>query len=343
MNRVDLLSVFRILCITVVVVMGSGRISAQDLYIGMAEVNITPPVGYPHYRGISTGVSDSLFAKAIYFGQGDEQVVIVECDLLWVSRSLSTDVRQEVVDKTDLSYQNIMIAGTHSHTSPAYYEDIMELNEHRRDPDFEHVQINGMEYAQWLRLRIVKVILQAKENSVPGQLKKGSREIKDLSFNRRYLMADGRVKTNPGFQNPAAIHPTGPIDPEVGMLMITDPEGRTIGSVVNFSLHTDTQGSTEFSGDFPAYLSSALKGTYGQSFISFYGQGACGDLNHYNTKVKKQLTSEQIGNRLADVFRDQEESFKSIGQPFLRAATEIVYVPLQDFTPEELAWALDQR
>lgn len=317
-------------------------LSSQDLFVGMTEVDITPPVGYPHYRGISTGVHDSLYAKAIYFRQGKEQVVVVECDLLWISRNLSTDVRMAVAEQTDIPYHNIMIAGTHSHTSPAYDGDILELNEHRRDDDLKPVLVDDMDYYDWLGDQIAHSIIQAKDKSTVSRLEFGRDETKDISFNRRYLMNDGKIKTNPGFQNSAAIEPTGPIDPEVGMLLIKDDLGNRIGSLVNFAVHTDTKGGTEFSGDFPAYLSKSLKSTFGPEFISFYGQGACGNLNHYNTQVKKQLTSEQIGHQLASVMKSNISKLKPIVQPAVKALTEIVYAPLQHFTKEDLAWAMDR-
>src|SRR5690625_799369 len=182
---------------------GSLSIQAQDLFVGLLEINITPPVGYPHYRGISTGVHDTLYAKAIYFRQGDQEAVLVECDLLWVSRFLSTDVRLEAHQRTGIPFKNMIIAGTHSHTSPAYDEDILELNEHLRDTIFEYPLIEGMEYPEWLRSQIVQAIVSAKNKSEISHLEIGSKDIKDLTFNRRYMLAGGRVQMNPGALNPA--------------------------------------------------------------------------------------------------------------------------------------------
>src|SRR5690625_1847364 len=94
------------------------QIQAQELFIGLSQKDITPPTGYPHYRGASTGIHDTLFAKAIYFRQGDQEAVLVECDLLWVSRFLSTDVRLEAHQRTGIPFKNMIIAGTHSTLLP---------------------------------------------------------------------------------------------------------------------------------------------------------------------------------------------------------------------------------
>lgn len=59
-------------------------VSAQKplIYAGVAQVNITPPVGYSHYRGVSTGVHDSLYAKAVVWGKGDQRFALVVCDVV---------------------------------------------------------------------------------------------------------------------------------------------------------------------------------------------------------------------------------------------------------------------
>lgn len=320
---------------------------SQKLFVGLAEGNITPPIGYPHYRGISTGVHDSLFAKAIYFKQAGQQAVLVECDLLWISRPLSTDVRMSIQEKTDIPYQNIIIAGTHSHTTPAYDEDIMEISAHIRDTLKIPVSINENGYNNWLRNQMVQTVIKAQESSTPAQLEIGQGNIKDISFNRRFLMNDGKAMMNPGFQNPAAIEPLGPVDPEVGIVMVKNEDDSAKGMFINFANHADTKEETEeaneFSADFPAVLSQILSKSYESGFITIYGQGACGNINHFNVNDIKesQLTSEEIGEKLADEVKDQVLKLQSLPNPSLAVKSKVIHVPLQDFTEEELTWAID--
>src|SRR5690554_2904271 len=98
----------------------SPAFSQSTFQAGASEVNITPPVGFPHYRGYSTGVHDSLYAKTQYFRQGEVEIAIVECDLLWISQNVSTLTRLKIQDQLGIPFPNVVIAGTHSHTTPAY-------------------------------------------------------------------------------------------------------------------------------------------------------------------------------------------------------------------------------
>src|SRR5699024_4713307 len=68
-------------------------VSTGNIYAGVAQANIAPPIGYPHYRGISTGVHDSLYAKAIVFGQGRKRFAVIECDLLYMDRDITIKAR----------------------------------------------------------------------------------------------------------------------------------------------------------------------------------------------------------------------------------------------------------
>lgn len=323
------------------IVIGIASVShSQEMIIaGTTEENITPPVGFPHYRGYSTGINDSLYAKTFYLRQGDQEIAIVECDLLWVSREVSSNTRLRIADELGIPFTHVLIAGTHSHTSPAYDEDILELNEHLRSGQVSTEVEKGVEYTDWLSGKIVASVQKAKANSVESVLSVGSVEINDLSFNRRYIMADGRVKTNPGILNPEALYPEGPIDPEVGIIVVKNSSGNQTGGFINFSNHTDTKGGKEFSADFPAYVSQALKANLGDDFVSIYGQGPCGNLNHVDIRTRDRLTSEQIGKSLAEGVLGGLDGLKDLQGYRLATNSEIVYAPLQHFTPEELQWA----
>lgn len=317
----------------------SGLHSQSLIVAGTWAENITPPVGFPHYRGYSTGIHDSLYARTLYLRQGDQEIAIVECDLLWISRVVSSNTRLKIAAELGIPFSHVLIAGTHSHTSPAYDGDILELNEHLRSEEVSTEVVKGVEYTDWLSDKILASVEKAKEQSAESVLSVGSAEINDLSFNRRYIMADGRVKTNPGVLNPAALYPEGPIDPELGIIIVKNSSGHPTGGFIHFSNHTDTKGGQEFSADFPAYLSRALKAHFGQTFVPIYGQGPCGNINHVDIRTRDRLTSEQIGEGLAKGVLGELGSLKDLQGYQLKTKSEIVYAPLQHFTPEELEWA----
>lgn len=316
---------------------------ASDIaHAGVARANITPPVGYAHYRGVSTGVHDSLYAKAVVWGRGDQRFALVACDLLEIERSLSSKVRLLVVGKIGIPYSNVIVAALHDHTSPSYHISIDELNENLRPASYVPPKVGkGEDYPNWLAERIAKAVIDADKASVEVNLETGIANATGISFNRRALLMDGTVRTNAGVGNPDIIGAAGPVDPRVGIILLRrSSDNKPIGCVSSFGLHPDTFGGTEFSADYPGFLAKTLRKSFGDEFISIFGTGACGDINHINVKKgSKRLSSQEIGEKLASVIKALIPRLEKVRHPFLASSSEFVYAPLQQFSKEELSWA----
>jgi len=97
---------------------------AKPLQVGVAEIDITPPVGYRmagyFNERLATGTHDPLHAKAIVLRQGKEQVALVSCDLVGVSLAVTTNARVQASRRTGIPVSNIVVCATHSHTGPLF-------------------------------------------------------------------------------------------------------------------------------------------------------------------------------------------------------------------------------
>ncbi len=313
---------------------------------GVSRIDITPRVGYPHYRGISTAVDDELSVKAIVLRQGDMAWGIAVCDLLWIERELSAEVRTRVSEKTGIPFGNILLAATHTHTGPAYHGNIYELNNHKRkSPLTAEEAIAQDRYPEVLLERIVDSLVQAHDSAVPVALRRGTTQIDDLSFNRRFYLSNGKVRTNAGVGNRNIVKAAGPIDPALEVLSVERADdGKVIGVVSNFAVHTDTYGSTAFSADYPGVLARKLKESLGDDVVSLFLQGTSGDLNHVNVrKDAERLKTVPMGERLAQEILDMQNTLTTGEAPRLAASSEFVYPPLQSYSEEELRWANDLK
>jgi len=131
-----------------------------------------------------------------------------------------------------------------------------------------------------------------------------------ISFNRRYRLNDGTVATNPGISNPKIVGPAGPIDPELPFLLISKPRMNTeetrisgektpVGSLTVFAMHLDTVGGTEYSADYAGQLANDLRREFGDNFISMFGTGTCGNINHIDVSGTRRYSARLIGDQLA--------------------------------------------
>lgn len=305
--------------------------------VGVAEVDITPPKGYRmagyYYERRNTGTKDPLKAKAIVFEQGENRAALVFCDLIGVPASVTSRARQEAERRTGVPAAHIGVAATHSHTGPLYYGPMEKLLRERSG-------VADFDYASLLSAKIADAIERAVTALRPAGLCAGISEKHGLSFNRRYHMKDGTVRTNPGALNPDIVNATGPIDPEIAVLAAHDG-ARPFATLTVFALHCDTTGGTEYSADYPHFLERELRASLGDDFLSLFGAGTCGNINHIDTSRKERRSAKEIGAALGQDVVAEIPKLRPL-VPSLSMKSARVDVPLQTRTPEQVASARDK-
>lgn len=319
-----------------------------DLIAGMAEVEITPPVGYRmsgyFVERVSTGTHDPLKAKALYLAQRDTRVALVVCDLIGVPRNVSQRARALVAEKTGIAVSNIAVTATHTHTGPLYFGAMRDylhaaaVERHGRDPS-ETVDLPSL-----LAERIAEAVVKAVAAAGPARLASAfAPQDPPISFNRRFLLKDGSVRMNPGAsaRPDEIIRPVGPIDPEVTWLLVQSADGkRSVGGMTVFAMHLDTTGGLEFSADYPYYIEGAMQKRFGTHFISLFGLGTCGDVNHLGRRTGKESPkAPQLGEALSKTLEAMGSQVRSMDEPSLAVRGESVRLPLQRFSPEQIAQA----
>ena len=332
------------------IVLFSISVSAKDeaWRVGVAETDITPPVGYRvagyFYERISTGVHDPLKAKVVVLENGTNKSALVFCDLVEMTLPVSVPARKEASAKTGIPISNILICATHSHTGPLFNDLRRDIFHEAAMEKYGKDSTEPIDYPNWLAARLADVIVKANANLQPAHLRAGFAKQEGLAFNRRYFMKNGKVTWNPAFLDPNIDRPAGPTDPAVPIVLVESLEAgksEPLGAITIFAMHADTTGGTEFSADYPFYLQEELRKTYGPDFISMFGAGTCGNINNRNVNVDatKQKKTAELGATLGKTVLAQVPKLKQIKQPSLAVRSETITVPLQDVTPEQVAAA----
>jgi hypothetical protein len=313
---------------------------AHQLQVGMAEADITPPLGFPmagyYHERLAEGAIDPLKAKAIVFRDGQTQFAWVVCDLIGVATDLSKAVRQRAAEKTGIPVANIVVSATHSHTAPDYMKELhLKLGGERQQPE-------RAAYIDKLISGIAEAICQAHAAASPAVLEAGAaRQDTPVSFNRRFVMRDGSVRTWMNFDHPDVVRSAGPIDPEIGLIAIRDPQGQPRGVLSNFALHLDTVGGSKWSADYPSFIAQTLRKELGSEVFSLFGTGCCGDINHSNPRQAERNKAEFIGNSLGETIYKQISELHPIAEPDLVVKSRVVQLPLEDATKEEVARSIE--
>jgi hypothetical protein len=185
---------------------------------------------------------------------------------------------------------------------------------------------------------VAEAVSTAKQNLAPVRLEAGAARETRLAFNRRFHMKDGSVRFNPGALNPEIVRPAGPIDPEVGILLV-EPlmDDRPIAGLTVFAMHLDTVGGTEYAADYPYHLETALKRAFGPGFVSLFGAGTCGDINHIDVTKRERAHTEEIGEQLAETVLGARAGLSPVADPSLELRRTMVTCDVQRPSDAELA------
>lgn len=306
-------------------------VARAELRVGAAEVEITPPVGFPmagyYHERLATGAKDPLKAKALVFRDGETRAAVVACDLTGIATDLTAEVRERIARATGIPGEAVTVCGTHSHTAPDYGRDL-----------YEHVsELRGgtppaqPRYTATLIEAIAKAVIDADRAAVPAVLSRAEViQETPVSFNRRFVMRDGTVKTWQSHANPEVVRAAGPIDPAVGVVVARPAAGGApLATFTNFALHLDTVGGLEWSADYPYFIEESVRGALGNGVVSVFGLGCCGDINHSNPRSTVRNKTDFIGKALGATVVGALPRVRPVKNPRLRSFSETVLLPLQ--------------
>jgi hypothetical protein len=184
-----------------------------EFKVGVAKTIITPNPLLPVSGGVGPGrpaaaKQGELTARAMVFGQGDTKVAVVQLDLLGFPSVLCARIHKQV---SRIPAQNILIGSTHTHSAPDCY-------------CFPGMSTkSNLEYADFVCNQAAIAINQAIDNLQPAALKIATGE------------AQGKIAYN--YYAPELY------DPRMSVIQAIAPDGKTIGTLVNYAIHPEVLGN----------------------------------------------------------------------------------------------------
>ena len=272
---------------------------------GFARVDVTPPLGTPiaGYFSVrqSNGVLDPIELNALAFGNETDAALIIACDFTGMTMARITPVRAKIAAATGVAADRILITSLHQHTS-IYVGDAIGDAE-------DYALVTDSAYLNFLERKFLDVAKMALDDMSEARLFSSEMQATQaLSFTRRYIMADGKLRTHPhtdkyGFP----VRRTEEPDNTVRLLRFVR-EGKKEINLVNFSTHPDVIGSRKFSADWPGFVRRFVEGDR-EDVSCICTVGCQGDSNHVDFFKEKEARfpkgvgyahSEYMGRVIAD-------------------------------------------
>lgn len=273
----------------------------NKLQAGFCRLNINPPMGTPingYYKPRHVeGIRDDLEAIALALRVEDTTAVLLSLDNCVIDTATCLSLRQHVSQATGVPPEAVLIHATHTHTAA----QLGTIN-HAGDLEFDEQHSLLKEYTQFVHRRLADAATLALADCKDAKMGWAVGQAPNISFVRRFRMADGKVRTNPGVGNPDILHPIGDVDERVNVLRF-DRENDTL-VLVNFGCHPDTVGGSMISADWPGFLRRRLEKSLDNVKCIFFN-GVEGDVNHVNVKAS--------GGDFNDMFNDFDDVARGYG------------------------------
>ena len=254
----------------------------STFYAGFARADVTPPLGigiagYFNQRDADK-ILDPLELNALALRQGEATVIMIALDQLSISNDVCDSYRQAVSHKTGVPTDAVFIHATHTHTGP--YGDPENILSKSRSPEALARAAMIEENVKKLTLVMAETAQAAIDDLKPAKVGYGISKAPNIAFIRRYRMADGTIRTNPGVNNPDIVEPIGQPDERLNVLRFDREGGKSI-ALINFGDHPDTVGGCNISADWPGFARRELEKALGDTLAIVFN-GAQGDVNHIN-------------------------------------------------------------
>ncbi|MDF2726017.1 MAG: Neutral ceramidase, partial [Paenibacillus sp.] len=299
---------------------------------GLSEVVITPRLGSPIPGSVSdrlsTGTKDDLYAKSAVIETDGTIIALIALDAIDVPRWVVERVRSRVHEFTGIPAEHVMVTSTHTHTG---------------GPTIKTSFVNAVDeaYLNQLADKAADAAVNAYNRRTEAKLGIGRGREADIAFNRRFRMADGTVRMNPGVGNPQALEPVGAIDPDVFVIRIDDAAGHPLGVITNYACHACVVGGLDYSGDYPGQLSRSLKRMLGPDVVSLFFPGACGDINHIDVSGRFPTANRSHYQVMGDILAGEAVKVRAKtplqDKPRLQVKSTYVPVRFREPTAEQIA------
>lgn len=247
----------------------AGAARAQQLEAGVSRVDITPPAGFEMWgaagrTAFAESALDPLFARTLVLKAGGKLVALVTLDL---GRTFSREQMDRVRKKVELSVKirHVIFTASHTHTGPNILDDA-------------YIADAGERWEPGALDQITLGIETAARNLVPVRIGVGL-GASYIGHNRQ----DGPARSLG--RNLTSVR-TSPQDPIVTVIRVDRLSGEPLAILAHHAVHPVVLNHvTRFSADFPGAMSAYVEKSWNKGTISFFLQGACGDINTHNVAV----------------------------------------------------------
>lgn len=307
----------------------SGPLRAEEGWkAGAASTAITPSqplwmAGYGARTAPAEGKETELFAKALALEDGTgKRGVVVTLDLVGIDRTFAARVVEALESQHRFPREAIALCTSHTHSGPVVGRNLAPLHYERLEPEEQH-KLDA--YAEELLGKIGAVVGEAVGRLAPARLQWGSGKA-TFAVNRR----ENKEPEVPEAR--AAGRLNGPVDHDVPVLSVRDPEGGLKAVLFGYACHATVLSGQTWNGDYPGYAQRGIEERHPGAVALFWA--GCGA--DQNPIPRRDLPlAEKYGAELAARVGDVLDAPMAELAPSLATAYREIPAPLDPLPSAE--------
>ncbi len=297
--------------------------NGNQFCVGFGRADITPAVGVPLSGFIarqgkpSISVDDPLMVRVLAMGDTHRPLWLVNYDLLGISYGpyeIILAALQEGLGNV-FDPQACVLACTHTHSGPPV------------SPIEGEIGVDSS-YLQTLCDRTVQAARTAYTAMQPARIRAASTAVEGLTYNRRALLADGRMTM--AVEPDVAVVERGPVDHLATLLVFEDQAGQALACLLHFACHGVALQSQAIGGDIPGELARRFESCLGAPCL--FLQGASGDVNP-NIVVSDRKTMldwcDRFMQQASPLFESIPSGKDESAQPPVPVGSQVCLLPVQ--------------
>lgn len=294
----------------------------STLQAGAAQVDITPELGHNLAGWIdirpATRQATPIKARAVALASGQDQVILITCDLVGMGEELRQRIEGAVQELCGVPPERVFILPSHNHYGPSVSGSYAD-----------HADRTAQEaaYTEALVGRLAAAARTALASLRPARLSVGYGEESTFCGNSRFWRKDGTINWV-GKRDSDFARESGPFDPQVGVLRIADEADQTIATIYNYACHANAaepDGFSTISWDWPGYASEVVERALGGEALFF--PGACG-----NVHPVREGTARPMGERIGEVIVKAVRGSQPIPAGPMSVWRRELTIPARDFS-----------
>jgi len=317
---------------------------SSQLKAGVAEVDITPELGIQIAGDIGRPrpveeIRDPLYAKALVLEAGGKRVCIISSDVIMYSTHYADLIRNRIQREFGFEPGAVLLHATQNHSAPSVGHILCRDECKLIPPEYPWLRSGDERYNEVAIEGVVASVAAASKDLSPAKSGTASGVDPRVAFNRRYVMRDGTVRSNPwGPSRLNILHAEGPADPEVGVVALVAPGNKPRALLLHHTCHPTHGYPNRFiSADWPGAWSNAMKAECGERCVPLVLNGCCGNILHTNWADAKFVDDQKkMGELLAETTVETMKNVQFQDEVALDYISRIIKIPYRAPTPEEL-------